>query len=120
MRMDAGNHMSSGFTAVKQAFESTYDCLGITCEDIGGLEHYELAEACVPQSDVAPKKTVVSEDTGPDTALIVVVALVSVLLVAMCIVAAAFMMKAKKYKQLYDQSSSTNTGVKPDSIGVQV
>merc|ERR1719399_818085 len=37
MKIDATNHMSAGFTAVKQAFESTYCCLGITCDDIGGL-----------------------------------------------------------------------------------
>ena len=28
----------SGFAAVKAAFESVYDCLGITCADVGGLE----------------------------------------------------------------------------------
>jgi hypothetical protein len=37
--MDIRSHpyMSSGFTRVKEAFESTYACLGITCEDIGGI-----------------------------------------------------------------------------------
>merc|ERR1711869_133007 len=29
--------MSAGFTAVKEAFESTYACLGINCAQIGGL-----------------------------------------------------------------------------------
>jgi hypothetical protein len=37
MKIDAGTFMSAGFTAVKQAFEATYCCLGITCADIGGL-----------------------------------------------------------------------------------
>merc|ERR1719389_585584 len=37
MKIDATTHMSAGFTAVKEAFEATYECLGITCEDIGGL-----------------------------------------------------------------------------------
>jgi len=38
MKIDCGNNcMSAGFTAVKEAFEATYECLGITCEDIGGL-----------------------------------------------------------------------------------
>merc|ERR1711985_115180 len=37
MKIDATNHMSAGFTAVKEAFEATYCCLGITCDDIGGL-----------------------------------------------------------------------------------
>merc|ERR1711957_696298 len=41
--------MTGGFVAVKEAFESTYACLGIKCEDIGGLllsdgEFYESAE----------------------------------------------------------------------------
>merc|ERR1719506_2518951 len=37
MKIDAGTFMSSGFKAVKEAFEATYCCLGITCADIGGL-----------------------------------------------------------------------------------
>jgi hypothetical protein len=37
MKIDAGTFMSAGFTAVKEAFEATYCCLGITCADIGGL-----------------------------------------------------------------------------------
>jgi len=37
MKIDATNPMSAGFAAVKKAFEDTYECLGITCEDIGGL-----------------------------------------------------------------------------------
>jgi Notch-like protein len=37
MKINAGTHMSAGFTAVKEAFEATYCCLGITCADIGGL-----------------------------------------------------------------------------------
>merc|ERR1719174_99234 len=37
MKINAGTFMSSGFKAVKEAFEATYCCLGITCADIGGL-----------------------------------------------------------------------------------
>merc|ERR1719191_1089748 len=37
MKIDATNHMSAGFKAVKEAFEATYCCLGINCDDIGGL-----------------------------------------------------------------------------------
>jgi len=37
MKINAGTFMTSGFKAVKEAFEATYECLGITCEDIGGL-----------------------------------------------------------------------------------
>merc|ERR1711977_402482 len=43
--------MSAGFTAVKEAFESTYACLGMTCAHVGGLilqdaEYYEGAGPC--------------------------------------------------------------------------
>ena len=34
------------FAAVKAAFESTYDCLGITCADVGGLSPGGVAAAC--------------------------------------------------------------------------
>ena len=42
------------FAAVKAAFESTYDCLGITCADVGGLSDTGVATACqdaVPDGD---------------------------------------------------------------------
>jgi len=35
--MHAASSMSDGFAKVKAAFESTYKCMGVTCEDIGGL-----------------------------------------------------------------------------------
>ena len=44
---------STDHVAVKQAFESTYASLGITCEDVGGLyfeaenKYYEGMEPCV-------------------------------------------------------------------------
>jgi len=38
MKINAGaGSMTDGFKAVKEAFEATYCCLGITCADIGGL-----------------------------------------------------------------------------------
>jgi Notch-like protein len=37
MKINAQTFMTSGFKAVKEAFEATYCCLGITCADIGGL-----------------------------------------------------------------------------------
>ena len=44
------------FAAVKAAFESTYDCLGITCADVGGLSDTGVAAACSktsPWPDIA-------------------------------------------------------------------
>jgi len=35
--MYGATSMSDGFAKVKEAFESTYTCMGITCEDVGGL-----------------------------------------------------------------------------------
>merc|ERR1711977_506103 len=51
MNIDSASPMAAGYKAVKDAFESTYDCLGITCNDVGGLilsgmEYYEGAETC--------------------------------------------------------------------------
>ena len=40
-----GANVPDGFAAVKSAIESTYSCLGITCENVGGL-HYSGMEAC--------------------------------------------------------------------------
>jgi hypothetical protein len=37
MKIDSANPMAAGFTKVRQAFESNYACLGITCADVGGL-----------------------------------------------------------------------------------
>merc|ERR1719375_2223567 len=37
MAIDTITSMKSGFAAVKKAFESTYACMGMTCEDVGGL-----------------------------------------------------------------------------------
>jgi len=48
--MHGASSMSDGFAKVKAAFESTYKCMGVTCEDIGGLwlteDYYEGAAPC--------------------------------------------------------------------------
>jgi len=51
MEIAESGRMASGFGAVKTAFESVYECLGITCGSVGGLllqgaEYYEGAEPC--------------------------------------------------------------------------
>jgi uncharacterized protein (DUF305 family)/plastocyanin len=51
MKIDSASPMEAGFKAVKDAFESTYECLGITCQDVGGLivsgrVYHEGAEPC--------------------------------------------------------------------------
>jgi len=37
LKIESATPMSYGFPAVKEAFEKTYACLGITCADVGGL-----------------------------------------------------------------------------------
>merc|ERR1712118_290838 len=51
MEIAESARMSAGFGPVKKAFESVYECLGITCASVGGLilqdaEYYEGAEPC--------------------------------------------------------------------------
>merc|ERR1719236_184885 len=53
MNIDSASPMAAGFKAVKDAFESTYDCLGITCNDVGGLilsgmEYYDAKPSTSP------------------------------------------------------------------------
>merc|ERR1711869_90535 len=51
MEIAENARMSAGFAAVKEAFEATYTCLGMTCAHVGGLiidgtEYYEGAGPC--------------------------------------------------------------------------
>merc|ERR1719364_295397 len=56
MKIDAAKAMGSGFVAVKKAFESTYKCMGMTCEDVGGLvetgtKYFADADPCKDTSE---------------------------------------------------------------------
>merc|ERR1711871_1588248 len=56
MKIDAAKAMGSGFVAVKKAFESTYKCMGMTCEDVGGLletgtKYFPDADPCKDTSE---------------------------------------------------------------------
>jgi hypothetical protein len=60
MEIAEGDRMKAGFEAVKTAFESTYECLGINCAQIGGLiltgtEYYEGFSPCGKVSAPAPE-----------------------------------------------------------------
>jgi len=51
MKINVAAPMTDGFPAVKAAFEKTYSCLGISCEDVGGLlltdtTYYDAAGPC--------------------------------------------------------------------------
>jgi len=61
MKIDSASPMSSGYAEVKTAFESTYDCLKITCAHIGGLlltstEYYEGAAPCGLEVSTTPSE----------------------------------------------------------------
>merc|ERR1712070_868468 len=72
---------STGFSAVKNAFESTYSCLGITCAEVGGLwdandtDYHAFASPCTNAAatfDVTMAVDTAMSDFTPDvrTALI--------------------------------------------------
>jgi len=108
----ATSPMSSGFAAVKAAFESTYACLGVTCEDIGGLiragnDHYAGAEPCVTPTGLGAAAASSSSDDGPSTGLIVALVVVGVLVVVASAVAVFFFMRARKYQSLLDQKGGS-------------
>jgi len=62
MKINTLTPMTSGFKAVKQAFESTYACMDITCADVGGLiltgsTYYPMTSPCVDKVLVDPGST---------------------------------------------------------------
>jgi len=111
MKMNAASPMAAGFVAIKTAFESTYACLGITCEDIGGLilsgsQYYDLAAPCVTQS---PVTQTITETQIPGWVIAVIVVIGVTLLVA-CAVAAVFFNKANTYKTMSRAKASGEVG----------
>jgi len=111
MKINAASPMAAGFVAIKTAFESTYACLGITCEDIGGLilsgsQYYDLAAPCVTQS---PVTQTITETRIPGWAIAVIIVIGVTLLVA-CAVAAVFFNKANTYKTMSRAKASGEVG----------
>jgi len=60
---DAGTYPS--FTAVKQAFESTYSCLGITCAQVGALSNGGLVDAQAAACTASTPYTPLVQETFP-------------------------------------------------------
>jgi hypothetical protein len=88
---------------VKNAFESTYACLGITCEDVGGLivagSEYEAgAEPCAAASGAA---TASEEEDTPVGLIVGLIVLVVATLLA-CGVAAFCWTQKMKYQRLVE------------------
>jgi hypothetical protein len=66
MAMDSAAPMTDGYKSVKAAFEKVYDCMGISCTDIGGL----LAADGTYKADAAPcTGTGVSSTAAPAQAV---------------------------------------------------
>jgi hypothetical protein len=111
MLYTAATPMGSGFAAVKAAFESVYDCLGMTCEDVGGLiltgnAYHPGAEPCSSASTLQQ-----SSDNSAGKGLVIAVIIIAVVAVIMCVTAIACAMRARKYQQLLGETS----GVAPPS-----
>jgi len=119
MAMNVLSPMISGFASVKQAFESTYACMGITCADVGGLilsgsTYHSMAGPCL---DTAVSAVQTEEVEEIPTWTIVVLVVVGVLLLAMCVMAFSFRRRANQYKQNLLAKSGGSTGDKADVIG---
>merc|ERR1719240_402465 len=68
MNIDTSTSMKSGFVLLKKAFESTYKCLGFTCEDVGGLTSYDAASADDSRRRRASSSASPSSYYAPDAA----------------------------------------------------
>jgi len=121
MAITATTPMKSGFASIKQAFEATYACMGITCADVGGLikegatvfpYYQEGASPCIDAVSVVQTNQV--EEIPVWT--IVVIAVVGVVLLAVCVMAVVFMRQARKYKQLAEAKSGGG-GDEGDVVG---
>jgi hypothetical protein len=118
MKINAASPMAAGFVAIKTAFESTYACLGITCEDIGGLilsgsQYYDLAAPCVTQS---PATLTITETKIPGWTIAVIIVIGVMLLVA-CALAAVFFSKANTYKKMTQAKASGGADFSGQPVG---
>lgn len=130
-------YMSSGFVRVKEAFESTYDCLGITCKEVGGIlgttvqgETSYLVEPCVgtlpgpslvvPTPSPAPPPTALpsSEDEGLPLWVTISIAISGTLLFLSFFCGLWFSQltarKAKPYRKFEDRFECCFCGHSPD------
>jgi len=88
MAYTAATPMAAGYPAVKQAFESVYSCLGITCEDVGGListgtDYYEHAAPCVTSTPTtATQSTPVTTASGGSSARFLPIIMILPVLIA--------------------------------------
>jgi hypothetical protein len=68
--LKVGQNGTANFAAVKEAFESTYSCLGVRCEDIGGLydeatgAYYDGAAPCGSSSSSSSSSSSADKNVG--------------------------------------------------------
>jgi len=111
MNIDSSAYMSAGYVKVKEAFEATYKCLGITCEDVGGLVqgdgYYASAGPCITAT--SGSLTATSDSDGLGTAAIVIIIVIAVLFLIMAAVALICYRRAGKYQDLAMDMEKTLT-----------
>lgn len=131
MNLDSSSPMSAGFTTVKQAFESTYKCLGITCEDVGGLlsstgeAYVQSAEPCITSERVLPPGPAPSQDTGSPVWVAICIAVAGFIISALCGLAAWHrgFRSGKNYSQMMHCNTCGNkdcTCEKPKKVAPEV
>jgi hypothetical protein len=124
MAMDTNTPMKSGFSEIKQTFESTFTCMGITCVDVGGViqsgsAYYPLAAPC---SDTALNIVFLNqteETTKVPAWTIAVLVVVVIILFGMCAAAFMFRRSASRYQELADKLAKTKdpNACKAEAIG---
>ncbi|CAB9526507.1 expressed unknown protein [Seminavis robusta] len=62
--MRVGNGGTASFSVVKTAFERNYDCLGVTCEDVGGMVNLG-GDGYLPEAGKCVATQVASSRNGP-------------------------------------------------------
>jgi len=118
MNVTAASPMKDGFARVKQTFESTYKCLGMTCADVGGLllstesnEYYPNAAPCSDEIPVQAQTTTTKEEVEKTPVwLIVVLIAVVVCLLVMCAAAVFFKARASKYQKMAEGTAQGKGG----------
>jgi hypothetical protein len=95
---------TTSFIKVKQAFESTYDCLGITCEDVGGLLSSEGGKSYYPSAEPCISRTATTAAAGDSDGLgieiIIIISAIGGLLLITCGIAICCCRRANKYERM--------------------
>jgi len=119
MNIDSSAYMSAGYVKVKEAFESTYECLGITCEDVGGLVQgggfYARADPCIKNSSGFVTTTGNSDGLGSGVIILIIV--IGVLFFITAAFAIVCCRRARKYEQLSKSMEKDHQGWKGITSG---